>query len=116
MYSVLSFLLSGDKEAVMYFIMFFGFYPIIKSSFEKIKSKVLQWILKYALFNVCMISAFYIGIYILGVPIDSFEIFGYNLPLVFLLIGNFAFVLYDKCVTVVVINYITKWRNKLIKY
>ncbi|MCH5300841.1 MAG: hypothetical protein J1E56_05920 [Ruminococcus sp.] len=114
--SVLSFLLSGDKEAVLYFIMFFGFYPVVKSYLERIKSKFLQWVLKYALFNICMVVAFYIGIYLLGVPLESFEIFGYNLPLVFLLIGNLAFFLYDRCVTVVVINYITRWRNKLIKY
>ncbi len=114
--SVLSFLLSGDREAVLYFIMFFGFYPIVKSYFEKIKSKLFQWILKYSLFNVCMIVSFYIGIYLLGVPIESFEIFGYNLPIVFLFIGNLVFFFYDRCVTVVIINYITKWRNKLIKY
>lgn len=114
--SVLSLLLSGDKEAVLYFIAFFGFYPIVKSYIEKIKSKILQWALKYALFNACMVSAFYIGIYLLGVPLDSFDILGYNLPLVFLFIGNIVFFLYDRCVNVVIINYITKWRNKLIKY
>lgn len=114
--SVLSFLLSGDKEAVLYFIMFFGFYPILKSYIERIKSKAIQLLLKYALFNVCMVGAFFIGIYLLGVPLEEFEIFGYNIPLIFLLIGNIVFFLYDKCVTVVVINYITKWRNKLIKY
>lgn len=114
--SVLSFLLSGDKEAVLYFIMFFGFYPILKSYIERINKKAFQLVLKYALFNVCMVSAFFIGIYLLGVPIEEFEIFGYNIPLVFLLIGNIMFFLYDKCVTVVIINYITKWRNKLIKY
>lgn len=113
--SVLSFLLSGDKEAVLYFIMFFGFYPIVKNYFERIKSKVLQWILKYALFNCCMIGSFFIGIYLLGVPLESFEIFGVNLPLVFLLIGNLAFVFYDKCVSIVVYQYINKLRHKIIK-
>lgn len=113
--SVLSFLISGDKEAVLYFIMFFGFYPIVKCFFERLKSHFLQWVLKYALFNCCMISAFYIGIYLLGVPLESFDIFGVNLPLVFLLIGNIAFFLYDKCVTVVIAKYVNYWRNKIFK-
>ncbi|MDD5795959.1 MAG: hypothetical protein PUD24_03380 [Oscillospiraceae bacterium] len=113
--SVLSFLLSGDKEAVLYFAMFFGFYPIIKSYFERLKSKVLQWILKYAAFNLCMIGAFFIGTYLLGVPLESYKIFGWNLPIVFLLIGDIAFVFYDRCVTLVILNYINYWRKKLIK-
>ena len=113
--SVLSFLLSGDKEAVLYFAMFFGFYPIIKSYFERLKSKVLQWILKYAAFNLCMIGAFFIGTYLLGVPLESYKILGWNLPIVFLLIGDIAFVFYDRCVTLVILNYINYWRKKLIK-
>lgn len=113
--SVLSFLMSGDKEAVMYFIMFFGFYPIIKEYFERIKLRVVQWLLKFALFNVCMVASFYIGVYLLGVPVESFDIFGVNLPVVFLLIGNLAFPLYDKCVTLIVTRYIKDLRNKIIK-
>ncbi|MDD6225154.1 MAG: hypothetical protein PUB41_02720 [bacterium] len=113
--SVLSFLLSGDKEAVLYFIMFFGFYPIVKKYFERIKSKVLSMILKYLLFNACMIGEFFIGVYLLGIPAESFSIFGVNLPLVFLALGNIAFYLYDKCVTVMIGYYITNLRKRLIR-
>lgn len=113
--SVLSFLLSGDKEAVLYFIMFFGFYPIVKKYFERIKSKVLSMILKYLLFNACMIGEFFIGVYLLGIPAESFSIFGVNLPLVFLASGNIAFYLYDKCVTVMIGYYITNLRKRLIR-
>ena len=113
--SVLSFLLSGDKEAVLYFIMFFGFYPIVKKCFERIKSKVLSMILKYLLFNACMIGEFFIGVYLLGIPAESFSIFGVNLPLVFLALGNIAFYLYDKCVTVMIGYYITNLRKRLIR-
>lgn len=113
--SVLSFLLSGDKEAVLYFIMFFGFYPIVKKYFERIKSKVLSMILKYLLFNACMIGEFFIGVYLLGIPAESFNIFGVNLPLVFLALGNIAFYLYDKCVTVMIGYYITNLRKRLIR-
>ena len=113
--SVLSFLLSGDKEAALYFVMFFGYYPILKNVFERIKSKVLQWILKYALFNAGMIASFYIGTFLLGVPVESFLIFGYNLPIIFLLAGNLLFYFYDKCVAIMVMNYIFNLRGKLFK-
>lgn len=113
--SVLSFLISGDKEAVLYFILFFGFYPIIKSNIERVGSRLVQRLLKLALFNVCMVLSFYIGIYLLGVPIESFSIFGVNLPIIFLLIGNVFFPLYDKCVTLIVVKYINELRKKIIK-
>ena len=114
--SVLSFLLSGDKEAALYFVMFFGYYPILKNVFERIKSKVLQWILKYALFNAGMISSFYIVTFLLGIPVESFLIFGYKLPIIFLLAGNLLFYFYDKCVAIMVMNYIFNLRGKLFKF
>ncbi len=114
--SVLSFLLAGDKEAVLYFILFFGYYPILKSFFERVKSKILQWILKYALFNAGMIASFYIGIFLLGIPVESFLIFGYNLPLAFLFAGNILFYFYDKCVTIMLMSYIFNLRGKLFKF
>ena len=60
--SVLSVLLVGDKEAVVYYIAFLGFYPILKGLIERIKSKVLQYLLKYLVFNASMIAAFFAGI------------------------------------------------------
>ena len=58
--SLLSFFLSGDKEAVVYFIAFFGFYPILKSAIERLKSKVLQYVIKYAVFTACIVAAFFV--------------------------------------------------------
>ena len=41
--AVLSTLLAGDKEAVIYFIALFGYYPILKGAFEfKIKNRAVQ--------------------------------------------------------------------------
>ena len=37
--SVLSVLLSGDKEAALLFVLFFGYYPILKAVFEKMQKK-----------------------------------------------------------------------------
>lgn len=113
--SVLSFFLSGDKEAVLYFIMFFGFYPILKGTVERIHALWIQYLLKYAVFNVCIIGAFFAGLYLLQIPRESFELFGVYLPWVFLLIGNIIFLLYDKCVTVLIIRYIKDLRQKIIK-
>ena len=111
--SLLSFLLAGDKEAVLYYVAFLGFYPILKGLIERIKLKVVQYLLKYLVFNVTMIAAFYAGIYILSVPKESFVLFGVYIPWIFLAVGNVVFILYDICLTRVITQYATQWRKKL---
>ena len=113
--AVLSFLLVTDKEAVLYYTAFLGFYPIIKSLIERIPSKIVQYIVKFALFNVCIIAAFFIGTLVLYIPKESFTLFGVYLPWVFLIIGNIFFILYDLCVTRLVTIYLIKWHNRFNK-
>lgn len=111
--SVLSALFVADKEAALYYIAFLGFYPILKGLIEKIKSKVIQYILKLLIFNGCMIGGFFASISLLSVPKESFNIFGIYLPWVFLVLGNIIFVIYDFCLTRIISEYIVKWRKKL---
>ncbi len=106
--SVLSLLLLTDKEAAVYYVAFLGFYPIIKGLIEKLCSKVLQYITKFAIFNLCMIIAFYVSVYLFMIPKESFELFSVYLPWVFLLIGNIIFVLYDYCISKIVTIYLLK--------
>lgn len=113
--AVLSFLLVTDKEAALYYTAFLGYYPIVKGLIERITSKAVQYIIKIALFNAAMIAAFYIGVMILSVPKESFNLFGVYLPWVFLMIGNIFFVLYDLCITRLVTLYLLKWHNRLNK-
>lgn len=111
--SILSFLFLTDKESALYYVVLLGFYPIIKGVLERIKSRVCQYILKFAVFNTCMILGFYISISLLSIPKESFSIFGVYLPWVFLVVGNIFFVLYDLCVSRVVTVYILKIHKKL---
>ena len=111
--SLLSVFLAGDKEAVVYFIAFFGFYPILKSGVERLKSKAVQYIIKYAVFNVCVIAAFFVCKFVLAVPDDEFTIGGFYIPWAFLLAGEVFFIIYDLAVTVIVVNYVNRVRGKL---
>ena len=113
--AVLSFLLITDKEAALYYTVFLGYYPIVKGLIERINQKWLQYLIKFALFNVCMIAAFYIGITLLSIPQESFNLFGVYLPWVFLLIGNIFFFIYDLCITRLVTIYLIKWHNRFNK-
>ena len=113
--AALSFLLVTDKEAALLYVIFLGYYPIVKSFIERIRSRTLQYVVKLVLFNACMIGAYYIALGLLSIPEDSFKILGLNLPLVFLVIGNAVFVIYDICVTRLVTIYLTKWHKKFKK-
>ncbi|MBR3972225.1 MAG: hypothetical protein IKJ83_05030 [Ruminococcus sp.] len=111
--SILAFLLVADKEAVLYYTAFLGFYPIIKGLLERIKLRMLQYLLKFSVFNACIISAFFISITLLSVPKESFELFGVYIPWVFLAAGNIVFIIYDLCLTRIITQYIMQWRKKI---
>lgn len=113
--SLLSLFLAGDKEAVVYFIAFLGFYPILKSYIERLRSKAAQYIIKYAVFNVCIIAAFLACKFILAIPDEEFTILGFYVPWAFLAAGEFIFFLYDIAVTVLVQRYVISVRSKLFK-
>lgn len=114
--SVLSSFLAGDKEAVIYFIMLFGYYPVVKSLFErKIRNKAVQFVLKLLLFNAAAVSAFFIADFLLAIPAEEFTILGFYVPWVLLIIGNFFFVVYDFAVTVMVGRYVYSLRKKIFK-
>ena len=111
--ALLSFLLITDKEAALLYAIFLGYYPILKSMIERIKSRIAQYLIKLNVFNITMIAAYFIAVNLLSMPTDSFSVMGISLPWLFLLIGNAVFVLYDLCVTRLVTIYQIKWHKKL---
>ncbi len=103
--SVLSLILAADKEAAVLYILFFGYYPIIKALLEKTGKKFWILVLKFIIFNVSIIACYFLSIKVLGVPAESFTFRGIYLPWVFLLVGNIAFILYDYAVSAIVVTY-----------
>ena len=111
--SFLSLLIAPSLEAKVMFIAFFGYYPIVKALLERQKNRVLEWVLKYLVFNVAVVSAYLLSLRFFGLDADSFVIFGFNVPLVFLLLGNVVFLLYDLALRNVAEVYIRVLRPKL---
>ena len=114
--SVLSLLIAGDKEAAMLFVVCFGYYPILKAYLEKIRHKIVSWLLKFSVFNAAMVLAFFLSIRLLGVPEDSFTVFGINLPWVFLLAGNLVFAVYDYAISTLVVLYFQRFHRFVAKW
>ena len=94
----LSILLITDKEAALTYALFFGYYPLIKDSIEKLP-KALAWILKIVLFNISAVSIGVISFYVFGISGDEYDEFGKHTIPILLIMANIAFVLYDFCLT-----------------
>lgn len=113
--SIISFILCADKETVMVFVLFFGYYPLLKSAFEKIKVRIVSFLLKLLVFNAAAVAIYYICLYVFGIT-QNFELFGVDLPFVMLLLLNIVFVAYDKTLSLYEIRYskrITKFAERL---
>ena len=104
--AVLSLLFAADKEAALLFVLFFGYYPVLKSFLERISNKVLSWISKFAVFNVAVVACFFLAVNFLQLPEDSFTVFGFYLPWVFLILGNAVFLIYDIALSGLVATYV----------
>ncbi len=111
---LLSFFLSGDKEAVVLFIALFGYYPILKNILERyIRSAVVRWTLKFFVFNAAAVGSFFVAMQLLGVPASDYTVFGMYIPHVFLLAGNVFFLLYDLSINAFIRFYVQRLRGVL---
>lgn len=113
--SLLSLLFVTDKEAALFFVLLFGYYPIVKSYIEKLKIKAVQYIIKLFIFNTAAVGVYFLLLFIFGLPEDAFQLFGVNIPLLFLILGNIVFIIYDYVINIIVFQYVQKYRKILFK-
>ena len=56
--SLISLLVAPDRMAALLFILFFGYYPIVKSVLETKCKRVPEWIWKLVLFNAAVVVTY----------------------------------------------------------
>jgi len=83
-------LLPGNRNSALFFVIFFGWYPIVKSYFERFRHRLFEWIGKAAVANAAF-AALYFGFTAL---ITDKLYGGWMAGLVFA-VFNIIFVLYD---------------------
>ena len=115
--SILSFIMTPDKEAMLMFVMFFGHYPITKFWLEKVKFKPLAWLLKIAAFNFCIVIAYLLVIFVFQMPdiLTEFGDFGKYSVLIVLGLGNILFFVYDFALTQIMQAYVYVFRPKFLR-
>jgi len=106
--SLLSVILVPNKLEIIPYVIFFGIYGIIKYHIEKINKLIVEYILKFTYFNLCMAAAV---LFIRQVFIESIKI---QLPW-WLIIAAFevVFLVYDLAYTMFIAYYKDKLRKRI---
>ena len=78
--------------------------------------QMLEYIVKFALFNAMVIAAYTVIIKVLGINVFQNETFGFGVTAVIvLLLGNVAFLIVDYSLSLVVRMYFVKYRKTVRK-
>lgn len=104
-----------EKEVAILYLLLFGYYPILKAYIERIKSRVAEWVIKLAVFNAAAVLSYLAASFVFGISYEDFGIFGKYGALIFLLICNGVFVLYDIAIARVGGVYSVKLHSRISK-
>lgn len=107
--------ITGETEAKLLYVLFLGYYPILKSLIERIKKQAIEWILKLLCFNVVAIAFYYVSSMLFAVSFDDFGDFGKYGALVFLAICNVVFVIYDVGISRIASHYMVALHDRVKK-
>ena len=120
--SLIGLLFIANKEAVIYYVAFFGYYPVIKAVLESKLPRVAEYVLKFLIFNVSIILSGVVLVKVFGMPyndllgIDGESAFFTKYALYIMLgLGNAVFLLYDVALTRLVTAYIYVWQKRFHK-
>ncbi len=113
--SLICFMLIPEPEANLFFIFFFGYFPTLCIHIEKIKNKVLRFLVKLAIFNAAVVAAYNLTVLLLSAEemLEGMEFFGEFAVYAFWILGNIAFVIYDLALGVIKKAYIQLIKPKI---
>lgn len=102
--SILAIFLVPNKECAVYYILLFGHYPMTKLFIERMGKSFVSWLVKIITANVLYVAEMLVAAYVLRV----YEVVGTTLFLITLVLFNVVFVLYDICITRVMVAFVLK--------
>jgi hypothetical protein len=114
--SLLSFFLIADKEAAVFYVLLFGYYPILRTWLNtKIRNRLLVILIKFIVFNLSLFAAVAICSFVFNIDYSEFSEKG-MIYLIFVIILMYAlFFLYDFLLVVMTKLYILKVKDRIRK-
>lgn len=112
--ALLGLLLAPDKEAAILFV-FFGYYPILRKWFCRLRSGILRWAVRLIYVNLAVFAAYALMIFVFRMESIAQEYAQMKLILLLalLLLANISFVIYDLLIGRLEIYYHVRLRPKL---
>ena len=105
--SILSLLLLPQKTPAIMYLLFFGYYPILKEKLEK-RPKALSWILKEVVFNAALILMTVLSAFLLFSSQTDLSL----LYVAFFVVAEIAFPIYDIALTRLISLYLFRLRKR----
>ena len=116
--SLLSLFLAVPRSTALFFIIFTGYYPIIKGVIERIQSKHVVLAIKLVILNVAMIAQYFVFVYVFGMPGLLFlegTIGTYGALAVSVVFSSLYFIMIDRELTKMEYKYVNRWRYRLLR-
>lgn len=115
--ALLSLFITPDKEASLLYIMFLGYYPLLKMFIEKIGNSLFRWLIKLIIYNVMIIIYYQIIIRVVANIdlVQEMDEFGKYGAFIFLSMTNVVFIVYDIAVSRLKDLYIKWFRKKILQ-
>lgn len=104
-----------DKEMSLIFLFFLGYYPLLKASIERIRARAVQWCIKLAVFNACVLCMYAVLFFLfpMGAVADELQNTGLLFAGLLLVMGNVTFVVYDIAIARIIGLYCARLRARL---
>ncbi len=113
--SILGMILVSDKELALFYLLLFGHYPIIQPCLDKLEIKLVRRIIKAVIFNGCAILSVWLAQVLFAVPIFEGDSPVIIMAILYLIVANVCFVLYDRALRQFYTLYDIKIRPSLYK-
>ena len=110
-------LLTAEPEAKTLFVVFFGYYPIVKATAERLGNRVAEYAVKFVCFNAAMAAYALAAVYIIGIPLTEFtesDLGRFTVP-VTVVLANAVFPVYDIALTRSITRYMYKLHGRIKK-
>ena len=114
--SVIIFLICTYKLCAVYYILFFGYYPLLRSAFGRISSRVLSFAAKLIYFNLTVFVIIALCRYMLQTDMIVSELFGISIPYLFAMAINAAFIVYDLALHFYTVKYESRIAKLSLRY
>ncbi|MBQ1436073.1 MAG: hypothetical protein IIZ19_09280 [Clostridia bacterium] len=109
--TLLALLLVPIRAPLIMFALFLGYYPFVKSLTEQLKQRSAEYVIKFAVFNaaavICMV--FFKTLFFENVTLTNM------MAIIFVIIANGLFLLYDIAMTRLITMYMYRIRPKLFR-